>query len=120
MIDVYVPKQGLLTVIDQGSGIVGESWNPLRNEVLIDFEGNRYKAANIITYADRVARAYDRHQAHYPTVARMVVHAGSLTKVGTYDPALGGVTVYPGGAMADLAAWLAVDEVDLAELQVTR
>lgn len=119
MITVYVPDADKLTVIDRGSGIVGtvEAWPVHQGDhVLIDYEGNRYGAVNLRTFADRVARAWDRQSVRYPTVARMVVHKQALVEVGEYDQAEGVVRVTNAAALAD---WLDVEVIDPAELHVT-
>jgi hypothetical protein len=115
MIGVYVPAPGLLTEIDRGSGIVGS--RQAEDEWLIDYEGNRYGYANVKTFADRVARAYDRHESRYPTVARMLVHRRSLVRIGSYDPKGRAVVVV--GPHQPLADWLGVEELDPLELLVT-
>lgn len=93
-IDVYVPNiaasDGLRrdTVgIDPGSGIVGRASGP--NHLLIDYEGNRFGAANIVTYADRVAHAADRQVRGYPTLARRVVRCEAFWHVARFLPDYG-------------------------------
>ena len=83
---VYVPSVDgpLDALIDRGSGIVG-SPDASPDHVRIDFEGNRYGAANIITFADKVAHAAGRHETHYPTVARAFVPREHLIAVGQFD-----------------------------------
>ena len=115
MIPVYVPAAGKLAVIDRGSGIVGTE---REGDVLVDYEGNRYRAVNLRTFADRVARAHDRHATRYPTVARMAVHASALVQVGWYDPGEG-VAVFRGTEYGLLAEWLGVETIDPHELHVT-
>lgn len=116
-IAVYVPKPGLHGLIAPKSGVVG-STQGVTDRVMIDYEGNLFGAVNLERYANRVARAYDRHVTRYPTVARAFVSPDELIQIGTYEPAEFGVLVYPGGAMNDLAEWLGVEEVDLIELVV--
>jgi hypothetical protein len=104
---VFVPVAGKLEVIDRGSGIVGDRW--VGDEVLIDYEGNRYGYANVKTFADRCARAYDRQSVSYPTVARMVVHRDALIQVGTFDQDQR--VVYSENDAA-LREWLGLDDVE--------
>jgi hypothetical protein len=89
MIAVYVPKQGEGTVIDRGSGIVGTPRGTRPDgepaTLCVDYEGNRYGASNIKTFADRVMHAASRHAAEYPTIARQYVFAGDMELVGWYD-----------------------------------
>lgn len=49
------------------SGIVAAT---LDDQVDVYFEGNRYGAANIVTFEDKVLHAAGRLDAKYPTVAR--------------------------------------------------
>jgi hypothetical protein len=95
VIAVFVPAPGKLEAIIRGSGIVGTF--VAENEVLIDFEGNRYGAVNLQSYGDRVRRAYERHKDRYPTVARMVVRPAALRLVGHYDPGRNEVRLEVGG-----------------------
>lgn len=88
--DVFVPNEDhpIRTMIAAGSGIVGAP--ALRGGYLeVDYEGNLYGAANIVTYADRISLAYGRMVQHYPTIARTLVEPEALTRVGTYLPATG-------------------------------
>lgn len=95
--DIYIPAPGshLRAMIDAGSGIVG---TPARewmghdatdegdsSRIVIDYEGNRFRAAHIVTFADRVSHAADRHQHHYPTVARSMVDRQDLVLLGRYS-----------------------------------
>lgn len=99
-------------VIDRGSGIVGtpiSEWIPddyPGDLLVIDFEANRYRAVNIVTYADRVYHAYDRHATHYPTVSRLTVPPQTVTRVGTFYPVHGRVEVADGLALSRLADWI--------------
>jgi len=107
---VYVPRADSRLGIDRGSGIVSigrlVQSGQATDRVLVDYEGNRYGAVNIVTYADRVAHAYDRQRQQYPTVARALVARESLIEIGWYEPDVGSVVVFPGGARDDLAEWL--------------
>lgn len=124
VVDVFVPAPGgiLATTIDARSGIVGtpiREWFKNDGEdpedaedgiLVIDYEGNRFKASNIRTYADRVMQAAGRHAAHYPTVARQTVHAwqDELLRVGVYVPTEKRISVADDASMAHLAVWLDV------------
>lgn len=112
-IAVFVPTPGtaIRAVIDPGSGIVGTH---KAGRVEIDYEGNRYGASNLVTYADRVKYAHGRHVAHYPTVARSYVRRDELIYVGSFDPDTGTVTVANVDALSD---WL--DGVESSDLQTT-
>jgi hypothetical protein len=118
-IAVYVPKGAARWLIARGSGVVGSRRGPTER-VTIDYEGNLYGAVNLACYANRVARAYYRHATDYPTVARAYVPPEELLQVGWYEPGLGQVTLFTGGAVADLAEWLDVAEIDPDELVVGR
>jgi hypothetical protein len=127
MHDVFVPTEGsrAWSSIDRGSGIVG---SPLADGwLLLDYEGNRYGAANIKSYADRVKHAAGRQRTLYPTVARMHADPSDVIKVGEFDPNTGLVTVGK-NAPADendcwnrLAHWLGIrgDEMILDDLRTT-
>lgn len=123
---MYVPS-GLVVLVDKGSGIVGrpapnggaygaESHADDNGRVLVDFEGNRYGAANIVTYADRVYHAYGRMVDDYPTVARNYLKAEQLLQIGWFEPEDGVVDVNDYDALAE---WLGVEEVDEDELHTT-
>lgn len=115
-IDVYVPVEGALALatVDPHSGIVGsgaQGWldsaeqNDL-HRIVLDFEGNRFQAANIVTFADRVSHAADRHKAHYPTVARIVVDVDQVRRAGTFYPQWRRVEVDDAGELLAIAKWL--------------
>jgi hypothetical protein len=103
---LLVPRQGTKAeaVIDAHSGIVG---SPRGELVTVDFEGNRYHAANLTTYADRVRAAADRHLARYPTVARGVFAAEAFTIVGSFDPATSTLAIADEHA---LRVWLGLED----------
>lgn len=96
---VYVPRGP--GVVDRGSGIVGRLGPDGR--LTVYFEGNRYGAANIVTWADRVAVAQDRLTQQYPTVARSTVPLAAMCAVGRFDGTR--ITVHP-GAETIVARWL--------------
>lgn len=73
-----------LPSIDPKSGIVGVPARIDKN-TLVYYEGNRYGAVNIVTWADRVDHAADRLRTDYPTVAKAMVPTDQLTPVGTWD-----------------------------------
>jgi hypothetical protein len=118
--NVYVPIAGpAQEVILRGSGIVGTEVPTLPPQVVIDYEGNAYGAVNLRTWADRVARAADRHETRYPTVARMTVRVEQLLWVGVYEN--GQVTLHDKNAEWAVANWLGLgDELPADELQVNR
>jgi hypothetical protein len=112
---VWAPRPDTLarSAVDRASGIVGSREG---GSVVLDYEGNRYGAANVRTFADRVRVAYGRHTTRYPTVARIAADEGELVELGYYTPATGEVTVH-GHALGDLLEWLGVDVLDPAELE---
>lgn len=101
---VYVPRPDstLSVELAEGTGIVG---TPLADPaaILIDFEGNLYDAVNIVTFADRVHHAAERHTSNYPTIARRMALVADLIEVGEFNGEM--VLVYP-DRFADLARWL--------------
>lgn len=121
-ITVYVPKDP--TIIGRGAGVVGTragKWNPILptdgDLVTVDYETNEFGAGNIVTYADRVYHAADRHTRKFPTSKRMSIPADLLTDVGTY--ADGKVTLKRAGYPI-VADWLGIAQDDLAaQLEVT-
>lgn len=115
---VYVPVAGHPAVADvlPGSGIVGA---PEGGHVLIDFEGNRNGASNIVTFADRVHHAAGRAATRYPTVARRLVPREAVSEVGGYDEDEGVVVLDGPDAAETLAAWLGVAALDEAQLRST-
>lgn len=116
---VYVPREGsrLRAVLTPGTGIVGsnaEAWlqgrlesegrgdtwtegGPPERQVLIDYEGASV-AANIVTFADRVYHAFDRHVRHFPTHKRMLADADQLWPVAYYWSPEGRVEISGSGA----------------------
>lgn len=117
-VDVFVPARGAHFVIDHGSGIVG---TPLDSgALLIDYEGNRYGASNVVTYADRVHLAAGRHLERYPTIARQSAAARDLVRIGSFDTTTGYVDLTDGGvdeaqALVLLAGWLGLPVADIAD-----
>lgn len=113
-IPVFIPAEGAawISLVDARSGIVGSpapEWFDYDDDIgkhVIDFEGNRYGAANMVTYADRVHHAYGRHTEHYPTVARLVVSDESLEQVGWFYVAERRIEVEDGLALTHLCRWL--------------
>lgn len=115
-IDVYVPAEGALALatIDPHSGIVGspaQGWlgsaeqNDL-HRIVLDFEGNRFQQAGMVTYADRVRHAAGHHVEHYPTTARIVVDVDQVTRAGTFYPQWQRVEVDDAGELLAIAKWL--------------
>lgn len=134
-LNVYVPKPQTPAWfhIDRRSGIVGTPGKRCEpDHIEVDYEGNRFGAMNIVTWADRVHHAADRHTFNdgrgYPTVARMTTPAHDLTLVGTFNLGephgveLTDEAAQPGTPEREaLLDWLAVDEEDLdpGELRTT-
>jgi hypothetical protein len=117
-ISVFVPapESRALASIKPGSGIVAQESEDLRPVVQIDYEGDLYNASNLVTFADRVKRAWQRQSEQYPTIARMAVDRGELCPVGWFDPAAGVVHCDARGL---LARWLEVESLDERELRCT-
>lgn len=111
---VYVPAPGsrLTHRVAPASAVVatdpGGAGDRDEARTEVDFEGNVYGSASLSRYADRVLHAADRHHARYPTVARAVVSAGELRRVGVYDGIVGEVRLDGDEAAAALAQWLGV------------
>ena len=74
--------------------------------MLVYYEGNRYGAANMVTYADRAMLAYWRMRDHYPTVAQAAVPVEHLVRIGTLDPERGEIELVDTEHAPDLAEWL--------------
>lgn len=98
-----VPTDMAAARIDPASGAVAYCRN---GQLLVDFEGNRYGAVNIVTWADRVFHAYGRASTGYPTTARAgVFDPNSYVVVGELDVNERRVRVDPAAAGL-LEAWL--------------
>ena len=121
VLDVFIPAGEGPWSIDPGSGIVGTIEPAIVGNdpdvLVVDYEGNRYNAVNIITYADRVAHAAGRHVTKYPTAARAWVSPGSMIQVGEFDPTTGVVTLTAERLVLDWCS-LTEDQLD-AELLTT-
>jgi len=115
-IPVYVPAPGHQTFIDAGSGVVATE-APGGGLLRADYEGNRYGAINMVTYADRVNHAAGRAADSYPTSARSVLPSDTLVRVGTWDDKTGRVHLDGVAARAAVRAWLGLG--DTAEGNVT-
>lgn len=103
------PEHPIATLIIPGSGIVTASTPGAGDErVSIDYEGNKFSSANIVTFADRVLHAHGRMVAAYPTVARMTVPQDAIVHVGTYDDTDGAVTPLDDSAAVLIAEWIGV------------
>jgi hypothetical protein len=124
---VYIPMPELVDLILPKSGVVGspvgDKSGPFGEQVVIDYEGNRYGAVNMKTWADRVRIAAGRHERRYPTVARAVVPAEQVFVVGRfYELEAGPELVLDDAESGDAVCfWLGIsDPEDLrAECQVT-
>lgn len=92
---VYVPtlESKIRGTIVSGSGIVGTIEAPPGEggRVVLDFEGNLYRASNIKTFADRVMIAAGRHVTRYPTVARIYARLSDVVCVGYWEEISGRV-----------------------------
>lgn len=126
-VDVYLPNPDneltakVLGTIHAKSALVG---TPAREwfdrpgnddqDIIIDYEGNKYGAANMVTFADRAAHAADRHAQHYPTVARLAVPPSHLIVVGTFYHGWDRVEVNDGISLMHLMKWLDCDSDQLA------
>ena len=116
-LNVYVPNPDAPDVvalqldgIDPKSAIVGADPEELgrgeADRVLIYFEGNRYGASNVKTFADRAMLAGGRCVERYPTTAMRAVLAEALVKVGTLYLDHKRVEVEDGLSLTRLAEWL--------------
>lgn len=105
-VQVYLPLKGsyAFDTITRKSGVVG-SIRPT-GDIILDFEGNKYGATNIVTYADRVMQAAGRHVVRYPTVARMVVPIREVMAIGYWDESLGRVMIVNDSRYELLKEWL--------------
>jgi len=118
---VYVPSNPASTRIDAGSGIVSTD-PPAATDggrIAVDYEGNRYGSSSMRTWADRIHHAAGRCATRYPTIARAVLPADALTRVGSYDDQNGHITLdtTPDGRSDTLelvSAWLGLDRDEVA------
>lgn len=109
---VYVPREGshLNALLAPKTAIVGsnaQDWLANRaivdrsehaaGQVLIDYQPVS-RAVNIVTFADRVYHAFDRHVRHYPTHQRMLADAEQLWPVAFYWAPEGRVEISGSGA----------------------
>jgi hypothetical protein len=102
--NLSAPEHVALAWIEPKSAIVG-SPEPAGDELLIYFEGNRYRALNMVTFADRAREAADRLAVNYPTIAKTMVTRRALTQIGWFTPGHG-VDVPDGPSLVALAEWL--------------
>ena len=104
---VYVPtgEHPATSAIATGSGIVGRPDGSALTEIY--FEGAIYGQVNMTSLADRVANAYDRMAAEYPTTAKMVVPRDALIVVGIFFPRDGRVELTGPTSEGQVARWLA-------------
>lgn len=135
---LYVPRPGFPLSCDPKSAIVGSharQWFEEREalidgrlpkqvapdtNLIVDYEGNRYGALNMQTYADRALVCAGRHKKKYPTVARCVVPAKRLIRVATFDYETEQVELLGDDEILTLMRWLDVGRVELqAELHGT-
>lgn len=80
--------------------------------LVVDYEGGRFGAQNIVTFADRCVHAHGRHVAHYPTVARSLVQLEAVFCVGVFYPEIERVEVGGGQEAFKLADWLGLVRED--------
>lgn len=116
-VDLYLVIPEHRHFIDLGSGIAGQQ--PGAERTTIYFEGNRYGASNIVTFADRCLHAADRMIARYPTIAQKSVPSEDLQHIGYLDMTFGEVHLDDAEAERALAAWLGGDRLDMTQLQTT-
>jgi hypothetical protein len=106
--NLAAPQRVRLAVasIDPKSAIVGSpDASDANDRILIYYEGNRYGAENIVTFADRAMLAAGRLAEKYPTVARCAAPQQALTLVGWFS-AGHGVDVTDANGLIELAKWL--------------
>lgn len=128
-VDVYLPNpesdlaRASLASILPKSAIVGtparewfEQTHPSNTDldIIIDFEGNKFGASNVVTYADRAMVAFGRHREHYPTVARLAVPPSHLIVVGTFYAGPDRIEPNDAESLVALMRWLDVDADQLA------
>ena len=116
---VVLPLANPHPVIYSGSGIVAIA-QPSGGYIL-DFEGNRYGAVNLVRYGDRVHNALGRQQVRYPTAARHYVKDLSEYQViGRFNANLGHVELLDAPGIVDaLQSWLGVEHLEGAELEAS-
>lgn len=101
--DLYVPA-GAEYGIDPASAIVaGKSYRD-QERVLVYYESNRFGAENVVTYKDRAQQAAGRAAMNYPTIAKSMLPASELIRVGSYDLVRNTITEI--SAPDALQAWL--------------
>lgn len=93
-VSVFVPSDLNRHDILPGSAIVG-AWEFMVGRVMLDYEGNKYDAANLRRFVERCYHAWSRHVERYPTVARIYVQGAEVIEVGTFDPERKIVTLNP-------------------------
>jgi hypothetical protein len=109
-VTVYVPTEGspLALLVDSRSGVVGrrvEADDP-DSEILVYFESNRLRVADMVTFADRVACAAARLVDEEETVARARVPSHDVQAVGEFYPKFGWVEVSGAAGLVALSRWL--------------
>lgn len=113
---VFVPKPAsrIESVVDPESAVVGfeDEWFDGHSNIDVHYEGNRYGAVNMKTFADRVHHAASRMRERYPTTAKSMVPKSDLILVGYWQDD----HVVPGKTsdLADIGLWLALPSNDLA------
>jgi hypothetical protein len=116
---VYIPdpsaraRTGLsVAMILPKSAIVGEpDASPTADYTLIYYEGNRNRAVNLVTLADRAEVAAGRLAERYPTVAMTSAPTAALSRVGLFTPGHG-IDVSHASDLRALARWLELGDAD--------
>ncbi|MGE5527506.1 MAG: hypothetical protein ACM3Q9_02450 [Methanosarcina sp.] len=114
---LYVPagRHPSIATIDSGSAIVGRP-EADRDTVEVYFEGNRYRASNIRTLADRAHHACGRMLENYPTTAKETVPRDALIPVGVFDPEHRRIDLTGPESERAVADWIGAEGLDPAEL----
>ena len=82
---VLIPKpKTRAAIIDVGSGVVTNGEIDTEGRIEVWFEGNRYKAENLVTYEQRVMHAAGRLAQRYPTTAKATAPVEEFIEVGTF------------------------------------
>lgn len=112
---VFVPIEGTpyYKLIDKGSGIVEIPERSTWERAVIYFEGNRFKASNIRTFANKCYHAASRGTAQYLTVATAIVLRNEFILVGHYDIETKTVDVINAPGLCRWCDWNVIDSKEL-------
>ena len=102
---LYVPVSAAVGLFTERAVIVGSRFGD--GPIFVDYEDTRYSS---LLFADLVERAYGRLISKGPTFARMILDASLLTKVGSYDPELGILSIHDSVAFSN---WSGIGSVEL-------